>query len=58
MIEKSTYDGNTYTQVRSLSDKERKYELARIIGGVVITQGQLKVAEEMLKGKKDGSKED
>lgn len=58
LIEKSTYDGNTYTQVRSLSDKERKYELARIIGGVVITQGQLKVAEEMLKGKKDGSKED
>ena len=50
LIEKSTSNGQTYTQVRSLSEKERKYEIARIIGGVVITQGQLKVAEEMLKG--------
>ena len=53
LIEKSTSNGHTYTQVRSLSEKERKYELARIIGGVVITQGQLKVAEEMLKGTND-----
>lgn len=58
LIEKSTFDGKTYTQVRALGDKERKYELARIIGGVVITQGQLKVAEEMLKGDHDGTKED
>ena len=57
LIEKSTFDGSTYTQVRALSDKERKYELARIIGGVVITQGQLKVAEEMLKGENNDSGE-
>lgn len=57
LIEKNTYGGSTYTQVRELGDKERKYELARIIGGVVITQGQLKVAEEMLKGTTDGSEE-
>lgn len=57
LIEKSTFDGSTYTQVRVLNDKERKYELARIIGGVVITQGQLKVAEEMLKGNCDGTGE-
>ena len=53
LIEKSINNNHTYTQVRLLSDKERKYELARIIGGVVITQGQLKVAEEMLKGNYD-----
>ena len=58
LIEKSTFDGCTYTQVRALTDKERKYELARIIGGVVITQGQLKVAEEMLKGEYNDSGKD
>ena len=58
LIEKSTYDGSTYTQVRVLGEKERKYELARIIGGVVITQRQLKVAEEMLKGETDDAGKD
>lgn len=58
LIEKSVSNGHTYTSVRVLTDKERKYELARIIGGVVITQGQINVAEEMLKGKNDGTKKD
>ena len=55
LIEKSTSNGHTYTNVRTLNDKERKYEIARIIGGVVITQGQLNVAEEMLKGENNGT---
>ncbi len=47
-IEKTSDDGNTYTKVTSLSNDERVHEIARIIGGDVITQKTLDSAEELL----------
>ncbi|MEE1282177.1 MAG: DNA repair protein RecN [Acutalibacteraceae bacterium] len=46
---KKTIDSNrTYTQVLQLDFEQRKHEVARIIGGVSITELTLKHAEEML----------
>ena len=43
------FEGNrTYTSVKSLSFDERKHELARIMGGIEITDTLLKSAEELL----------
>lgn len=47
-INKSSLDGHTFTSVKTLADNERKYELARINGGSVITQSQLDAATEMV----------
>ncbi|MBQ8135610.1 MAG: DNA repair protein RecN [Clostridia bacterium] len=47
-IKKSVSDGKTYTDVTPLSHEGRRDELARIIGGVEITQATLDYAEEML----------
>ena len=48
-IHKTVSDGKTYTNVNVLDHDGRKNELARIIGGVAITQATLDYAEEMLK---------
>lgn len=48
LIEKKTSDNRTFTSVRSLSDTERVSEVARIMGGEVITPATLKAAEELL----------
>lgn len=48
LISKSVHDGKTYTQVKKLNMEGRKNELARIIGGLSVTQLQLESAEEML----------
>ena len=48
LIAKSERDGRTYTTVTPLDREGRKRELARIIGGTVITETTLKSAEEML----------
>lgn len=47
-IQKSVSSGKTYTSVTPLDDEGRKNELARIIGGVEITQATLDYAEELL----------
>ena len=47
-IAKSVSDGKTYTNVTPLDHDGRKHELARIIGGVEITQTTLDYAEELL----------
>ncbi len=47
-IEKTTDNGNTYTNVSSLDDDERINEIARIMGGDVITQKTLDSAKELL----------
>ncbi len=47
-ISKSVTDNKTFTQVTALDLDGRKHELARIIGGLEITELQLKSAEEML----------
>ncbi len=48
LIAKQERDGRTYTTVTPLEPQGRKRELARIIGGAVITETTLKSAEEML----------
>jgi len=48
LIEKSSKDGKTYTNVTPLDFEGRKYEIARITSGGEITETQLKNAEEML----------
>ena len=48
LIEKNTGEDNTYTSVRSLDENERINEIARIIGGDVITEKTLSSAEELI----------
>ncbi len=47
-IEKAQRDGQTFTDVTPLDFVGRKYELARILGGLTVTQLQLQSAEELL----------
>ncbi|MEE1321362.1 MAG: DNA repair protein RecN [Acutalibacteraceae bacterium] len=47
-IEKKAKSGKTYTHINSLDDNERINEIARIIGGDVITQKTLDSAGELL----------
>ena len=47
-IRKTVKDNRTFTQVERLTYEQRKYELARMIGGVEITDLTLQHAEEML----------
>lgn len=48
LISKQVEDGRTFTNVSALSHEGRVKELARIIGGVNITQAALSHAEDML----------
>lgn len=48
LIEKQIKDGNTFTILRTLEFEGRKRELARIMGGVEVTDLMLQNAEEML----------
>ena len=47
-MHKITQKGDTYTRVSTLSQVERVQEVARMLGGVAITDKTLKHAEEML----------
>ncbi|MBA1146409.1 DNA repair protein RecN [Ectothiorhodospiraceae bacterium WFHF3C12] len=47
-VTKATVDGTTRTDVRPLEGKERTEELARMLGGVEITENTLRHAQEML----------
>lgn len=47
-IEKLSDEGKTYTKVRKLIDDERIYEIARIIGGDVITKSTVMSACELI----------
>lgn len=49
LIQKDYENGRTYTRVTTLDFEKRKYELARIMGGLQITDALLAGAEEMLK---------
>lgn len=48
LISKEEKDGRTYTCIVSLDYDGRKYELARIMGGLTVTQSILNSAEELL----------
>ncbi len=47
-IEKNTTDEGTYTKVNTLSENERVKEIARIIGGDIVTQTTLDSAKELI----------
>lgn len=47
-ISKSVRDGKTYTEIKPLLSDDRAYEIARIMGGIEITELQLRNAREML----------
>ena len=49
LIQKAVRDGRTYTSVTPLEKEGRIEELARIIGGAVITENTRRSAEEMLR---------
>ena len=49
LIAKTEHEGRTFTKVTPLDREGRKREIARIIGGAVITETTLASAEEMLK---------
>ena len=51
-IEKTEHDGQTFTDVSALDDIGRKHELARILGGLTVTELQLQNAQEMLENAK------
>ncbi len=53
LIEKNISNGRTYTNVSLLDFEARKRELARIMGGLKITDNLLKSAEEMLLSQKN-----
>ena len=47
-ISKSVSDGKTFTNIKSLIEEERVKEIARIMGGMELTQLQIESAREML----------
>lgn len=49
LIEKSETDGRTESSVREITGEERTAEIARIIGGIEVTEKQVAAAREMLK---------
>ena len=53
LIRKTVEEGSTYTEVSVLDYAQRVREIARIIGGDIITQTTLKSAEEMIEFAKD-----
>ena len=52
-IQKKVEEGRTFTKVSTLEYDGRVHEIARIIGGDIITQTTLKSAEEMIEFAKD-----
>lgn len=58
LIQKDFSGDRTYTKVTPLNFEGRKNELARIMGGLEITDALLKSAEEMLLSTSDNIKED
>ena len=55
LIEKHEADGRTESTVREIAGEERTAEIARIIGGISVTEKQTAAAQEMLaKNEKNG----
>jgi DNA repair protein RecN (Recombination protein N) len=51
VVQKLVEKGRTFTRVKALSERDRIAELARMLGGVKITEQTRKHAEEMVRGK-------
>jgi len=52
VVEKQVEKGRTFTRVRCLREQDRVGELARMLGGVTITEQARRHAEEMVRGQK------
>ena len=52
LISKNVLEGKTYTTVKPLTASDRVKELARIMGGDVVTSATLNAAEELLEKSK------
>ena len=50
LVYKQEKEGRTESSVRLLSDEERIEELARILGGIAVTESQREAARDMLRG--------
>ena len=51
MVQKAVERGRTFTRVEELSEQERIGELARMLGGVKITEQVRRHAAELVRGK-------
>ena len=51
VVQKEVAKGRTFTEVKKLGERERVAEVARMLGGVKITDKAIRHAEEMVKGK-------
>lgn len=51
VVHKAVEKGRTFTRVKELSERDRITELARMLGGVKITEQTRRHAEEMVRGK-------
>ena len=49
-MQKEVAKGRTFTQVKRLSERDRVAEVARMLGGVKVTEKAMRHAEEMVKG--------
>jgi len=49
VVQKEVVKGRTFTKVKKLNDEERVAEVARMLGGVKITEKTKRHAEEMLR---------
>ena len=50
VVQKEVAKGRTFTQVKRLGERDRVAEVARMLGGVKITEKAIRHAEEMVKG--------
>ena len=50
VVQKEVEKGRTFTRVQKLSEQDRIGEVARMLGGVKITEQTRKHAEEMVRG--------
>jgi DNA repair protein RecN (Recombination protein N) len=57
VVRKEAVKGKTFAEVRKLSDKERIAEVARMLGGVKITEKTKRHAEEMVRMQTSGREE-
>ena len=51
VVQKEVAKGRTFTQVKRLGERDRVAEVARMLGGVKVTEKAMRHTEEMVKGK-------
>ena len=51
VVEKKVAKGRTFTEVKKLGERERVVEIARMLGGVKVSDKAMRQAEEIVKGR-------